>query len=1048
MRLRVLGPMELLVGGRPVDLGPAKQRAVLAALLLEADHPVGTSALIDRVWDEPPAGARSGLHSYITRLRRILEQAGEGPPRLLHGREGYRVELGAASLDLHRFRRLVEDARAYAGDEQRAVALREAVGLWQGEPLDGLPGEWLGRQRDLLQQQRLDTVLWWTEVELRLRRPVAVLEPLRAMVERHPLVEPLVARLIEALCQAGRGAEALDRFARTRARLVEELGTEPGAELGQLHEAILRGELPAAAASGPPGPVPAQLPAVVAGFTGRAEQLRRLAEPTPAGAALPVTVIAGVGGVGKTALAVSWAHRIGDRFPDGQLFVDLRGFDLGAPVRPVAALAGFLRALGMPADQVPVEEAEAAAAYRSLLAGRRVLVVLDNATDAQQVRPLLPGDPRCQVVVTSRDSMAGLAAVDGADRLTLDVLPAGEAVDLLRAVIGSGPVDAEPAAVSELARRCGYLPLALRIAAAQIVDARDGGARDGGAVAGRPVAAYLDRLLAAGTLATLEIGADPRASVRATLIASYRRLTEPERRLFRLVGLVPGTDLSEAAAAALAAVPLATAGAILRRLATVHLLAPAGAGRYRMHDLVRLYAAELATADAVGAGDDPLGRLLDWYLRCGHAVADLLYPHLVRLAAPEAAPGRGSAVPFADPAGAVAWLDAERANLVATVRYAADHGPAALAWRLADVLRGYFQQSRHMLDWLHVTEAGLGAAVGASDARAQAAMHLGLGAAHGCLDHVPAVIEHHQVAAELARRAGWVDAQAASMSNLGIGYVLGGDLPVALDCQTTALALYRRAGRPGGVAMALGNLGGVYHALGRLEEAVACAAEALDAVRTAGGPSGEANALENLGFLELASGRLAPAREHIEQALVVGRAAGNRYIEARARCSLARVEHESGRLAEAAVEAEAAVALADEVGENRTRADAHTVLGDVTLSLGRPEVAAGAYAAAIRIADSDASRYERLTALVGSAYAHQARSAAGAATAAASEALEAAGKAGYRLLEGKALTALATIQAAPDLARQALAVHRETGDRLAEARTLRLLARLLGAEVP
>lgn len=471
--LRVLGPVQMWVAGRPIDLGPAKQRTLFAALLVNADQPVSLDTLIDQLWDAPPAGARSGVYSYITRLRRVLARAGaaeDEPVQLVNGPGGYQLEVDTDRVDLHRFRRLVARAQDEVDPpERRAALLDEAVDLWQGPALVDLSGAWAARIRDTLEQQRLDAVLLWARNQLNRGRAPAVIGSLRDLTSAHPLVEPLAALLIQALCRAGRTAEALDWYARLRRRLVEELGSEPNAELRRLHRAMLTGEMdqPAVLVR-PEPPPPAQLPLDPYGFVGRQSELRYLdtimAKASEQPTAVIVSAVSGPAGVGKTALVVHWAHQVADRFPDGQLHVNLRS---DAPMAPAEALRGFLEALGVPAERLPTTVHAQAALYRSLLAGRRMLVLLDDAAGVEQVRPLLPGAAGCLAVVTSRDRLTGLVASDGAQPLTLDVLSRAQSRQLLTHRIGRGRLAAEPPAVDDIITVCAGLPRALATVAAE-----------------------------------------------------------------------------------------------------------------------------------------------------------------------------------------------------------------------------------------------------------------------------------------------------------------------------------------------------------------------------------------------------------------------------------------------------------------------------------------------------------------------------------------------------------------------------------------------------
>jgi DNA-binding SARP family transcriptional activator len=629
MWFAILGPLLVHDGQAPVGVPEGRQRVLLAALLLQAGSPVGADALAEVVWDgSPPPGAEVTLRSHVLRLRRALgPRAGA---RLVTRNPGYLLQAGAEEVDVAWFRRLCHDGGAAlrAGAWERADGLLgEALGLWRGAVLADIPAEALRREEGQgLEALRLQAEEWRIDAALHLGGHAELVPGLRSLAARHPLRERFHGQLMLALYRCGRQAEALAAYARARSVLVAELGTEPGPGLQELHQQILSAD-PALtgparpAEGGPQRAVPRELPPAVPGFTGRSAELQaltgllnRLGAQAPG--ALVISAIGGTAGVGKTALAVHWAHRVADRFPGGQLYVNLRGYDPGPPVPATDALAAFLRALGVPGPDIPPEEDERAARYRSLLAGRRMLVVLDNARSADQVRPLLPGTPACTVLVTSRDTLAGLVARDGAARLDLDLLPLPEAIALLRTLIGPR-ADAEPEAAARLADQCCRLPLALRVAAEL--------------AASRPAASLAGLVSELADLSTrldlLETGEDPRTQVRTVFSWSYRHLDAEAARTFRLTGLHPGPDLDPHAAAALTSTALPQARRALDTLARAHLISPAAPGRYAMHDLLRGYARELtATVDGGPEQHAALTRLFDHYLHTAATAMDILFP--------------------------------------------------------------------------------------------------------------------------------------------------------------------------------------------------------------------------------------------------------------------------------------------------------------------------------------------------------------------------------------------------------------------------------------
>jgi tetratricopeptide (TPR) repeat protein len=765
------------------------------------------------------------------------------------------------------------------------------------------------------------------------------------------------------------------------------------------------------------------LPAVAAGFTGRAAALAELDELTDAaagGPAVPIAVIGGSAGVGKTALAVRWALQRRDRFPDGQLYIDLRGYAPGGtPMRPDQALAGMLRALGVAPEEIPIVLDEASALYRSLLADRRTLVVLDNANAPDQVRPLLPAGPGCLVLVTSRDRLAGLTARDGARALTLDVLPAGEAQTLLATLIGSERAAAEPEATAELARLCGHLPLALRIAAADLAGRP-----------GRTFAQQVAELRAGDRLGMLQVDGDEHTAVRASFHHSYAALRPEVRRLFRLIGLIPGGDFTAPAAAALAAADPAATTDALGSLVNAHLLVEPRPDRFAMHDLLRLYARQLAEAEDAADGDAAIRRLEDFYLGATDAAARVLYPQMQRLPIAVPAPGEPP-----DQASALAWLEDERPNLVAAVRNAAGaHRPAA--WLITDALRGYFWMRRHADDWLAAGEAGLAAAVAAADPHGRAAAHLCLAQANRRLTRHEAAVDHFTRAREQARSAGWPEGEAAAVGSLANLYRDQGRLAESAEHHREALAVFERTGAPTGQAVSLGNLGNVLFESGKLVEAIAHLRASLRRYEQIGARNAQAHILNSLGCTSHALGRLDDAFAHLDRALALHREAGSREGEADTLNNIGQLHCTAGRHAEAARLAEVSAAMAAEAGDKRVEADAHNTIGVVDRARADPAGAAAEHRTALGLAQAAGYGQGQAEALIGLAGAHRELGDLPEARAAAEEALAITRRTGYRILEAGALAALAAVEmseGAVDSARSHAAaaseIYRSTGHR-------------------
>ena len=1036
MRYRLLGPLRVRDGTAWSPIRAAQQRVVLAVLLAEPGQVVSSDRLVAELWgDQPPREAQSALRGYVMRLRRTLGDPAAG--RLVTRGHGYELVVGAGEIDAVEFERsVVAGRRALAEGSPRAALeqLDEGLALWHGQPLADVPASptvtlWANR----LGQSRLAALEERAATLLSLGRHADVVDDLNRLVGEHPFRERLWELLMRALRAAGRRAEALSAYRTARRALTEDLGLEPGPELRDLHRSIIAeratgtGDEPAA----PARVVPAQLPAAVSGFTGRQQQLDRLgtmlAGSRGARPALVLATITGTAGIGKTALAVHWAHQIRDRFPDGQLYANLRGYDAGPPLRPIDVLAAFLPALGVPADEVPATLEPAAALYRSLLADRRVLVLLDNARHPDQVRPLLPGGAGCLALVTSRDPLGGLVARDGAVRLAMAVLTPAEAHDLLVALLGKDRVGAEPDAAARLAALCGHLPLALRIAAANLD-------RDGGFT----LDAYGAQLTGDGALAALEPDGDPEAGVRAAFEHSYAALPEPARTAFRLFGLVPGPDVTAPALAAMAGLEPDAAARELARLASAGLLDEAPGGRYGAHDLLRRFAAELSAAGDEG-GDDgaaALDRLMAHYRRCADAAATLLYPVILRL--PSTVEGPATPV-FSSDMEAAAWLDAELRGLVAAIRHAAQHGPRPAAWQLADSLRGYLYLRMHVVDWAAVGAAALTAALAEGDALGEASARLSLGTLQLATGRYDDAIASFAAARGGSRLAGWPAGESAALANLGNVYLECDRLDEAAEHYAEALELNRRHGLRNGEAGQLANLALVQGIRGQLQLSADNLGAALALHRQIGSRVSEARNLANLGHAYHRLGRLADATAALTRALAMHRELGDRRTEGSTMCMLATAHRDSGRLGEALELASGALARTAESGDRPyDRAEAVIALAGVQRVRGETTAAAEGYRRAAMLAREIGNRYLECAALIGLAGTEP----AGEATDAARAALAIARERGYRMLAGNALTALAAVElregrhpAALGYASGALLVHTETGYRMGAART-------------
>jgi DNA-binding SARP family transcriptional activator/tetratricopeptide (TPR) repeat protein len=881
---RLLGPVEAWQAGCRLDPGPPQQRLVLAALLADPGRLVPAETLIDRVWGEdPPAAARRGLHVHIARIRRLLS---DDEP-LMYSSGGYLLEIDPDRVDLHRFRRLVTGA-AQPGAERLAL-LREALALWRGTPVAGLAGRWAAEVRDIWSRMHMDAMMAWADAEVDAANPGPAVDALTELAADHPLVEPVTAALMRALYAAGRCVDALDCYTRMRRRLVDELGVEPGAQLRAAQRIVLRGELrpgrPPPAWAAPA--VPAQLPRDGPAFVGRRAALDRLTELS---ADRGLIVVSGTAGVGKTALAVHWATTMAGRFPDGQLYVNLRGYDGGGPlVPPAEAVRGFLEAFDVPAQRLPVTPSAQMSMYRRLVAGRRMLILLDNAYDPDQVRPLLAGGPGCLTLVTSRNLLPALVVTDGAYPLTLDLLSIGESRQLLAAWLGAARLAAEPGPVDEIIVRCARLPLAMTLVATRAAVHQ----RFPLAVLARELREADDRLDALSSV-------DPVIDVRTALSWSYRRLPEPAAALFRLFGMHAVPDVTTPAAAALLGVPPRRVAPLLAELADAHLIVEHTERRFGLHDLLRAYAAEQSRAvDGEPARRAALHRVLDHYVHSANAADGLLYPHRDEITLD---PPRDGATPqrFVSEPAATAWFAAERAVLLAAVDQAADAGFPAHALRLALLLvtfldrQGYWHEQiaalqraleaarllgdrageAHTLRILGLAHARLGRHaeadayarqalalhIAAGDRVGQARVHRDLANICWRRDRRTDALHHLRRVMDLSETAGLRAGSAFTLYAQACVHFLTGDHGRAVELCRASVAAYREIGDRVGEAVAWEGRGHAHHARGHHRQALICHRRALRLRRYLGDRYLEAESLLRIGEVHEAAGRAGDAR--------------------------------------------------------------------------------------------------------------------------------------------------------------------------------------------
>jgi DNA-binding SARP family transcriptional activator/tetratricopeptide (TPR) repeat protein len=884
---RVLGPVEAEIDGRPVDLGHARQRCVLSALLVDAGRLVPVATLLERVWaGQPPQRARPVLSGYLSRLRSLLVPAAE--VALTRRSGGYLLAVDPMSVDMHWFRCLVRQAGAASGDAAAAL-FDQALALWRGEAFATLDTPWLEDVRDSLGAERLAAELDRTDIALDRGQHAAVLAELTERAAANPLDERLAGQLILALYRSGRQGDALCHYERLRRLLADELGVDPGPSLRQLHQRILTAD-PAVAARPAITALRRQLPAAPESFTGRTAELDRLdtilavSEESPTTVA--VCVVSGTAGVGKTALTLHWAHRVADRFRDGQLYVNLRGFDPGGSVlSPDEALRTLLEALDIPSERIPARPEAQAALYRSVLAGRRTLLVLDNARDVGQLRPLLPGTPGCLVMVTSRDQLTGLIAGHGAQVLPLQLLTMAEARRLLARRLGQRRVAAEPQAVNEIVIRCARLPLALAVAAAR--------------AATRPhltLAALANDLRRNHSALDALADVDPTIDLRAVLSWSYGSLSPDAALLFRLLAVHPGPDISVAAAASVVGVTAVRARALLAELAGAHLVTEHLLGRYLMHDLLRAYAAELAQTHSSGTERrDAVRRMLDHYLHTAHTAARQLDPHRGHEITLGPAADRVSTEEPDSYDRAVAWFDAERAVLLAAIDLAARDGAEVYTWPLVWTLAEYLHRQGHWQDWVIAGRTALDAAQRVGDRSGEAISHRGLGSAHAMLAGYDDADEHYRCALDLYAPDDHVG-QAHTRHNLAVVCIKQQRITDALGHVQEALRLYRIAEHRHGEVKSLNSVGYCHTLLGNHHEAITCCRQALSLYVELGDRHGEAGTWHSLGYAHHQLRQPDRATDCYRRALDLFRDLGSRYHEAEALADLGDAHAAAGDL--------------------------------------------------------------------------------------------------------------------------------------------------------
>jgi DNA-binding SARP family transcriptional activator/predicted negative regulator of RcsB-dependent stress response len=918
---RLLGPIAVLRAGQPVHVPAGSQQVALACLLLRANHVVSVHELVEWLWeDRPPSDAWESAKTYVRRLRRTLDLPGliEALP------DGFRLTVDDDAVDLLRFRRLLQEAETLRG-AARLDRLDQALAFWDDKPLASLPPSTAkSRAAHALVEEYGQAVEKRADACLSLGRHAELVNDLRTMTARYPERERVWSQLMTALYRSGKRVEALSTYRRARAYLADEFGITPGAELERTHHGVLtdtlddtgNGTVPSDAA--PAALVrltPAQLPADIGDFIGRSSELAtaRAALTAPSGGGAPVLVVSGMPGVGKSAFAVKLAHEIRNRFPDGQLFIDLHGYSEHSPLSPARVLSRILPALGLPSTQVPTDLEDLTNTYRSLVADRRILLVLDNAANAQQIHNLIPAAPESAVLITSRSQMPSLAALTGARLLPLLPLAARDAERLVRTILTAAPKPADTD-IAQIIELCGALPLAMRVAATAYLHSA------------RPLPEFITELERHDRLSALTIADDPRATVRAVFDLSYRTLTAAAARLFRLLSLVPGPDFCRSCAQHVADISPTKADLLLGELRAASLIQPGRPRHYRFHDLVRLYAHDrCVTEDDHGELHAALSRLYSYYVTTADQAADALYPTWIRL--PRTHPTIVASDNSPDVSNAAQWMGDEAPNIIATIRYASEYGPVQIAWYLSESLRPYVvTHGEYRIEAIGAIEIALRAATSAQNRRAMAAMHSALASVYVRVRDIQRALPHIRAELTQYRELGFAEGETRARIGLGDALTTQGYLRDAADHLSEALRSAERNEFTALQLFALLNFSVLEECRDQLDVAKKYVLAAFDLIDANSRNTIKGAVHSTLGMIMIRRGEFKAAIEQHLMALECYRQSGDQHFESEVLRGLAQAYSKTGNTTASIAHATKALAVAEDLGDEYDIADSQVSL--------------------------------------------------------------------------------------------------------------------------